>query len=225
MKEQRIGRRRAGAGPALCLGAALAFGLAGVACQEAPTGTDGGTETAGLFKPGGGGGKPGGDGGSATLEFLSTMSDGSSPVFVADAQPVSGGLRKTSLKASGPYTLTIQFDAADLATCDDGGARLGALLGTHEGTIEVNVDRRSLADDPIYGVVVNFETTFGGHDYFLTTGQGLNELTETVDGAVVRKAGGFVRIVEDGDYGVWCPARDGSVVTDGVVDFEFVFAG
>lgn len=223
MTRNRIGRRRGGAGTALCLGATLAFGLAGVACHDVPTSTDGVTESDGLFKPGGG--KPGGDdGGSATLEFLATMSDGSTPVFVAAAQPVSGGLRRTSLKASGAYTLTIQFDAADLATCDDGGARLAGLLGTHDGTIEVNVDRRALASDPIFGVVVNFETTSGGHDYFLTTGQGLNELAEESGGATVRKSGGFVRIVEDGDYGVWCPTRDGSPATDGVVDFEFVFA-
>jgi hypothetical protein len=88
----------------------------------------------------------------------------------------------------------------------------------------VNVDLRSLAGDPVYGVVVNFETTTGGHDYFLTTGQGLNQLVKGSGGATVRKTGGFIRIVQDGDFGVWCPARDGSVVTDGVVDFEFVFA-
>lgn len=221
----RMARKRGGGGRALCLVAALALGLTGLACQDAPTAVDGGSATDALYKPGGGGGKPGGGGGgSATLEFLATMGSGAMPDFVAAAQPVSGGLKRTLLKASGPYTFTVQFDAADLATCEDGGARLAGVLGTHTGTVEVNVDRRSLADDPTYGVVVNFETTLGGHDYFLTTGRGMNELVEGSGGATVSKTAGFIRIVEDGDYGVWCPARDGFDGTNGVVDFEFVFA-
>ncbi|MCL7979799.1 MAG: hypothetical protein M8865_07835 [marine benthic group bacterium] len=224
-----IGRDGGGAGRTLCLAAALTFGLAGLACDDAPTAADGTSVTDALYKPGKGGGKPGADDPppdetSPTLEFLASMSNGATPVFVGAAQPVSGGLKRNSLKATGSYTLTIQFEAADLATCDDGGARLAGLLGAHDGTIEVNVDRRALASDPNFGVVVNFETTLAGHDYFLTTGQGLNTLTEEGSGATVRKTGGFIRIVEDGDYGVWCPTRDGSVVTDGVVDFEFVFA-
>jgi hypothetical protein len=219
MIESRIGRRRGGAGRALCLAAALGFGLAGLACEDAPTATDGISQTDALYK------KPGGQpGGSTTLEFLATLSGVSSPDFVAGSQPVSGGLRRTSLKASGPYTFTVQFDAADLATCEDGGARLAALLGTHSGTVEVNVDRRSLTNDPTYGVVVNFETTLGGHDYFLTTGRGMNELIEGSGGATVSKTAGFIRIVEDGDLGVWCPERNGFDGTNGMVDFEFVFA-
>lgn len=215
----RMARKRGDGGRALCLVAAIALGLTGLACQDTPTAVDGGSATDALFK------KPGGDtGGSTTLEFLATMSGGVMPDFVAAAQPVSGGLKRTLLKASGPYSFTVQFDAADLATCEDGGARLAGLLGTRTGTVEVNVNRRSLADNPTYGVVVNFETTLDGHDYFLTTGRGLNELVEGSGGATVRKSGGFIRIVEDGDYGVWCPARDGFDGTNGVVDFEFVFA-
>lgn len=217
----RMARKRGGGGRALCLVAALALGLTGLACQDAPTAVDGGSATDALYKrPGGGGG----GGGSTTLEFLDTMGGGAMPDFVAAVQPVSGGLKRTLLKASGPYSFTVQFDAADIATCEDGGARLAGLLGTHTGTVEVNVDRRSLANDPTYGVVVNFEATLGGHDYFLTTGRGMNELVETGGGATVRKSGGFIRIVEDGDYGVWCPPRDGFDGTNGVVDFEFVFA-
>ena len=88
----------------------------------------------------------------------------------------------------------------------------------------MNVDLRSLGDDPTHGVVANFETTLAGHDYFLTTGRGVNQLVEGSTGVTVRKSGGFIRIVEDGDFGVWCPARDGFDGTNGMVDFEFVFA-
>ena len=99
-----IGREREAAGRALCLAAALTFGLAGLACEDAPMAVDGGSATGALYKPGGGGGKPGGGdgGGGATLEFLATMGGGATPDFVAAAQPVSGGLKRTLLRTSGP---------------------------------------------------------------------------------------------------------------------------
>ncbi|MGW8282992.1 MAG: hypothetical protein ACWGON_06800 [Gemmatimonadota bacterium] len=210
---------------AICLGGAIAFSLAGLACQDSPTAADDGSESVALFKPGGGaGGKPGGGGSSATLDFLETMSNGAAPDYVAAEQPASGGIRRNSVKASGPYTLTLQFSAADLSTCEDGGSRLAGLLGTRDGSVVVDVNRGALADDPTVGVVVNFETTVGGNDYFLTTGNGLNQLTEGNGSVTVRKTGGFIRITENGDYGVWCPARSVFDGTNGVVDFEFVFA-
>lgn len=215
-------------GRAICLGGAMAFGLVGLACQDSPTAADDGSESVALFKPGGGGGgKPGGKpggGGQATLDFLETMSNGATPDYVAAEQQASGGIRKNSVSASGPYTMDIQFSAADLATCEDGGARLAGLLGTHEGTVVIDVNRRALATDPTVGVVVNFETTVDGSDYFLTTGNGLNQLTAGNGSVTVRKTAGFIRIVEDGDLGVWCPARNVFDGTNGVVDFEFVFA-
>lgn len=209
---------------AICLGGAIAFGLAGLACQDSPTAAHDGSEAAALYKKGGGGGKPGDGGGSATLDFLETMSNGATPDYVAAEQPATGGIRRKSVKAGGPYTLTLQFSAADLASCEDGGSRLAGLLGTHDGTVAIDVNRGALADDSTVGVVVNFEATVGGNDYFLTTGNGLNQLTEGNGSVTVRKTGGFIRITENGDYGVWCPARNVFDGTNGVVDFEFVFA-
>jgi hypothetical protein len=222
MIRDRFGRDTA---RAICLGGAIAFGLVGLACQDAPTAAGDGSESVTLFKkPGGGGGKPGGGGSSATLDFLETMSNGATPDFVAAEQPASGGIRRKNVKANGPYTLTLQFSDADLDTCEDGGDRLAGLLGTQDGTVVVDVNRGALAKDPTVGVVVNFEATVGGSDYFLTTGNGLNQLTEGNGSVTVRKTGGFIRVVQDGDLGVWCPDRRDFDGTNGVVDFEFVFA-
>ena len=195
----------------------LAFGLVGLACHEAPSEPEPDAESTILYKP-----KPD-EGSQATLDFLEAMSNGASPDYVSDEQPASGSIRRNKIAVSGPYALTIQFSPADLATCEDGGARLAGLLGMHDGAVDISVDRRALAGDPTLGVVVNFETTVGGSDYFLTTGRGMNVLSVDGEAATVRKTAGFIRIVEDGDLGVWCPARSVFDGTNGVVDFEFVF--
>ncbi len=158
-----------------------------------------------------------GGGGTVEVEFLATLSlfGDAAGDYVASKQSVKGTNGRKRITVSGGYTLTIQYTGADISACEDGGARLTQVMGPRQGDLEITVNKRIFQNgESSTGVVVNF-TTIGDDEseYWLTTGEGLNRLSEQAALTRVAKQGGFLRIVRNGEsQGAWC---------QGIVDFEF----